>query len=192
MHVFPGGYCGLSQVEDDETNLCFLAHTSTLQAARRQFAGPPLQSLLDWMQAHNPALRVWLSQAELAASGWRSIAQVSFERKQASYAGALMAGDSAGLIAPLAGDGIAMALQSGQVAASQVSAVLSGDRSVAHLPGAYQSAWDRQFRSRMRLASFLQAVLLQPTWASLVLQLLNRVPSLGDLLVEKTRGSLPV
>jgi flavin-dependent dehydrogenase len=99
-----------------------------------------------------------------------------------------MVGDSAGLIAPLAGDGIAMALESGGFAGKCVMDYLNGSLSVDQLLNNYRMNWQEQFSARLRLSYRLQAILLRPKFAALALRLLRVLPVLGRYLVVKTRG----
>ena len=120
LHAFGGGYCGLSETEDGAANVCFLAHTPVFAAA-----GDP-EAFVRWMGAQNPRLGDWLGRAERLDGRWLSIAQVPFVQKEALAGDVLMAGDAAGLVVPLAGDGISMALRGGELAAVHAAAFLAG------------------------------------------------------------------
>ncbi len=185
LHAFRGGYCGMSEVEDGRVNVCLLAH----ERAFRAFEARPqrLPAFIAWMQRQNPRLGAWLSAAQ-PAGRWLSISQVPFVGKRAVAGEVLLAGDAAGLIAPLAGDGIAMALRAGLLAAEHCAARLSGPPAPASAwLRAWQRTWDREFGPRLRLARGLQAVLLRPGWAQPALRLLSVAPGLGDRLVRGTR-----
>jgi geranylgeranyl reductase family protein len=80
----------------------------------------------------------------------------------------LVAGDAAGLVNPLSGEGIAQALESGELAASYALAALeTGDLSARAL-AAYSRALKARFEADHRAASLLRLVLAAPG-------LLNRV-----------------
>src|SRR5258706_7195909 len=115
------------------------------------------------MQEQNPRLGVWLSEAEPIHGRWRwlSIGQVPFSRKNAVDNDILMAGDAAGLVVPLAGDGIAMALYSGRVAAARTNEYLDGQLSADQLRSQYTSQWQREFGSRLLFGPFLQVFMLR-------------------------------
>jgi flavin-dependent dehydrogenase len=129
----------------------------------------------------------WLRRARRLDDRWIAIGQVPFTGKRPLVRDILMAGDSAGLIAPLAGDGIAMALRGGQLAASGCAAFLAGRLSPAGLRRAYGAGWRREFGPRLRLAGLLQAVMLRPAWLARALRLIQHFPSLGTFLVQHTR-----
>ncbi len=190
LHTFPGGYCGLSALEQaagsGAANVCFLAHT-TQSGWPTVAAGPEsADHFLSWMRAHSPSLDAWLGRATPLGERWLSIAQVPFGPKLPVESEVLMAGDAAGLIAPLAGDGIAMALRGGQLAAAHLTAGLRG-QPPQQMRAAYARAWQREFGGRLRVGRLAQAFLLRPRWLALGLRLLHLAPALGTYLVTHTR-----
>ncbi|MGH2522843.1 MAG: NAD(P)/FAD-dependent oxidoreductase [Anaerolineales bacterium] len=186
LHAFSGGYCGMSEFEGGLANVCLLAHESIF----RQAAAPGpvrLNAFIGWMQSQNARLGSWLSRARRVDPEWLSIGQVPFGDKRPVVNDVLMAGDAAGLIAPLAGDGIAMALRGGALAAAHVARFLQGQFAADELCGGYASAWRREFAPRLRLGRFLQIFMLRPRWLSFGLRLIRAVPPLGRYVVTHTR-----
>jgi menaquinone-9 beta-reductase len=198
LYAFSGGYCGMSEIEraaagdgDDghrAANVCLLVHESAIRAAAAP--GPDrLPAFLRWMRSQNSRLDDWLAQAQLLDERWISVGQVPFQKKRPVVHDVLMAGDAAGLIVPLAGDGIAMALQSGQLAAQHSCDFLGGGLTADGLRRGYAAAWQREFGPRLRLGRLLQVFMLRPAWLAAGLRLLNAAPPLGRYLVANTRGS---
>ncbi len=187
LHGFTGGYCGLSEIEDGGRNLCLLVHQETFRRAATGHA-EPVPAFIEWMRAQNPALDAWLSQARPRMRRWISISQVPFLEKEPVWRDLLLAGDAAGLIAPLAGDGIAMALESGLLAGEAAARFLERRFSAAELPSTYARAWKRRYQGRLRLGRFLQTLMLNPASLGLTLRLLRLLPPLGELALRKTRG----
>jgi flavin-dependent dehydrogenase len=142
------------------------------------------------MQGQNAALRRWFSGARMVSDRWLSISQVPFLRKSAVEGDILIAGDAAGLIAPLTGDGMSMALRGGQMAALFVNRYLSGELGAVDLPRAYATEWKRAFDRRLWLGRLLQGCIFQPRLLSLGLRILNRTPTLGRYLVDHTRDAV--
>jgi flavin-dependent dehydrogenase len=185
LHTFAGGYCGMSEIENEYANVCLLARNSAL---RMGHAGPiDIEAFIGWMQQQNSFLGDWLEGAEQLSARWLSIGEVPFVEKRPVVNDILMVGDAAGVIAPLAGDGIAMALHSGQMAASYAAGFLSGQGKREAALNGYASAWRRQFQSRMRLSWALQPLMFHPAAASGALRILRGVPAIGDYLIRKTR-----
>jgi len=183
LHIFPGGYCGLSEIEGGAANVCLLVREAVFQAH-----GSP-QAFIDWMRRQNPRLEAWLGEAERISPRWLSIAQVPFSRKSVLEGDIIMTGDAAGLIAPLAGDGISMALYGGRLAAQHVTAFLGGQVSPDMLRRRYAAAWQRDFGSRLRLGRALQAIMLRPGLFTPVLRLIASFPPLGRTLINRTRDT---
>lgn len=181
LHVFPGGYCGMSEVEDGMTNICLLAREATFQ---QHSGSPKIETFIEWMKGQNPRLGQWLNKAEQIHENWLSIAQIPFIRKSVVHNDILMAGDSAGLITPLAGNGMAMALQGAELASHYIDRFLSGD---AGAIDAYNRHWHRSFGARLRMGRFLQNFMLRPAILSPGLKLINWFPPLGQFFVNQTR-----
>jgi menaquinone-9 beta-reductase len=183
LHAFSGGYCGMSEVEGGLTNVCLLVRQDVFQKA----ANGDVPAFITWMQGQNPRLKRWLSDCEPVHSEWLSIAQVPFVDKHPVEADILMAGDSAGLIAPVAGSGMGMALQGGKLAAEHLNRFLGEQQNAAALRSSYAMAWRRQFDSRLRLGRFLQTFMLKPSLLSTGLRLMNTIPPLGTYFLNHTR-----
>lgn len=189
LHAFPGGYCGLSEIEGDRRVVCFLVHERVFREhSGSQGAGARgIERFVAWMVSQNLYLRSWMQWAERISERWISIAQVPFTPKSPFERGVLMAGDAAGLIVPLAGDGIAMALDGGMLAAEQVACFLEGEISAEQLRRSYPAGWQRRFGGRLRLGRLLQPVMLDPRLVSWALRTMNAVPWLGRFLIRHTR-----
>jgi menaquinone-9 beta-reductase len=185
LHTFTGGYCGISEIEGGARVLCLLVREDVFH----KFGGKKsADAFIQWMQDQNPALQSWLQEAERIHERWIAIAQVPFVNKPVVEGDILMAGDAAGLIAPLAGNGITMALSAGRLSAGFLSCFLAGEIERAELCGSYKSTWKKQFGLRLRLGRALQPLMFNPKAARTALQVLNLLPWAGRLLVTHTRG----
>ncbi|MEO8607915.1 MAG: FAD-dependent oxidoreductase [Chloroflexota bacterium] len=188
LYTFPGGYCGLSEIEDGQVNACLLVRTEVFQGV----CEGSIDRFIEWMKTQNPTLGTWLRTAQPIYKNWISIAQVSFANKQAVVHDMLMVGDSAGLIPPLAGDGMGIALQASFIASSLLKRYLAGQISAECVRRQYAADWGDAFGLRLRLSSILQAIMLRPNWLTLGLHLINAAPPLGQFLLNQTRDSKPV
>lgn len=183
LYTFPGGYCGMSEVEGGVTNVCLIVRQDCFQT----HATNGIAAFIRWMCQQNKALGGWLAQAQPIFTEWLSIAQVPLLRKTAVEGDILFAGDAAGMVAPLAGDGMAMALHSGKLAALLTDRYLIGEMNGAELKTAYVNTWNSVFSSRLRLGRVLHYLMLRPAMLTPGLHILNFVPALGDFLVAQTR-----
>lgn len=186
LHVFKGGYCGISQVEDGRTNVCLLAEQAVFQTVVGHVS-PRIEAFIDWICSQNRALGRWLADAEPLYPDWLSIGQVTLQTKAPIDGDILFAGDSAGMIAPLAGDGMAMALHSGAIAAQHIDGYLRHEFEAAALKQRYAQQWQRTFARRLQLGHALQSIMLRPRALSLGLRVLQGIPPLGDWMVRHTR-----
>ncbi len=184
LHAFDGGYCGLADVEGGKVNLCLLAETRLLRA----HGGDP-DAFARAVLPTNPVLGAWLAQAERIHERFIAISQVPFSPKEQVVDGVLLLGDAAGLISPLAGNGMAMALASAEMAAPLALAYLDGKVSQADLEGEYTRQWRRRFARRLRLGRVLQPLMFQPRTLAVGLRLLRVAPFAGRALVAGTRES---
>ena len=192
LHGFPGGYCGLSEVERGTAPGGRAANLALLvcEDVFRRVSGPGperVPAFIHWMRGQNPRLEAWLAQAAPLDERWLSIAQVPFGPKRAVVNEIFMAGDSAGLITPLAGDGIAMALRGGQMAAECLLAFLAGQQTAAQACAGYARDWRRQFAGRVRLGRLLQVFMLRPRLLGFGLRVLRAAPGMGEFVVTHTR-----
>jgi flavin-dependent dehydrogenase len=189
LHTFPGGYCGLSDIEGGRQNACLLVREPVFRQASR-WAAQPVEQFITWMCAQNAALEDWFAQAERSHPRWLAIAQVPFTAKEVVCGEVLMAGDAAGVLAPLAGDGISMALEAGRLSAGLVAAYLRAELSREALLRAYPLHWRQAFQQRLGLGRALQPLMLHARGTALALRLFNAFPALGQHFVTGTRGSL--
>lgn len=182
LHVFRGGYCGISHVEAGRTNVCLLVEGAVFQAA-----GSNIERFVEWMCGENRALGRWLRDATPLYPDWLSIGQVTLSAKTLTEGDLLLTGDAAGMIAPLAGDGMAMAVHGGTLAAAALHRYLTGEQDAAAMKQSYTRTWQRTFRNRLRLGRALQSALVRPRVLSHGLRLMNGFPAAGDWLIHHTR-----
>lgn len=185
LHTFEGGYCGMSEIEDGRTNICLLVREDVF----RQRGNGSIEAFIDWMQAQNPLLAERLSRAELCWERWLSIAQVPFLSKSLVQDDVLMSGDAAGMITPLTGDGMEIALQSGELVAEHIYAYLCQNRDAPQLRREYAAAWHAQFKSRIHIGRASQFFMLRPGWLRWALHAFNIAPPVGDFIVQHTRST---
>jgi flavin-dependent dehydrogenase len=114
LHNFKGGYCGLSKTESGAINVCYLASYNSFKQHK-----DPI-TFKNKVLLQNPHLRSFFQEAKPLFEKDLSIAQISFEKKSSVQDHILMLGDAAGLIHPLSGNGMAMAIHSAKLASEAV------------------------------------------------------------------------
>ncbi len=183
LHAFAGGYCGLSHVEDGVVNACWITTVDALKAS----GGSPT-GMMEGVMASNPELKARFEKMHNVMGGFKAVGQVTFAQKGLFDGNVMMVGDTTGMIAPLCGDGMAMALTGADLAAPLVSKYLDDMLSAEAMKRAYQRAWTRTFRWRLRLGSLLHGLYIQPTLSNAGVRLCNHLPSLARWLIRNTRG----
>jgi len=183
LHSVPGGYCGLSLVEGDRVNVCWIGHTDALKEA----GGTP-SAMLDAKLRQNPVLDERLQGLTRVSDRFEAVSQVPLMPKTRFAGDVCMIGDAAGMIAPLCGDGMAMALQTADLVSPLASDFLGGQRSAASFRTAYEEQWTSTFGRRMRLGRWIHAAAFRPGAARLVVQACRFLPPLTRWLIRSTRG----
>ena len=184
LHNFPGGYGGLSKTEGDTINFCYLVRYSEFKAV----GGIDRFNIEKVSQ--NPILRDFLASAKPEFDTPMSIAQISFERKNPVEDHILMCGDSAGLIHPLCGNGMAMAVHGAKLASEQVNSFLENinlERIV--MEKKYKALWESNFKRRLWAGRQLQMLMLHTKWFNIGMHTVANSKSLLQTLIRSTHGT---
>ncbi len=154
MHLLVGAYLGISQVADGVINVACLAKgkvdpDSLLPASLRG------QQLFDWMEVPAPEFGV---------------------RHVPNWENALFVGDAAGTVAPICGEGLAMGVTSG---------VLAADHILSDNAAGFRQAWLARYAKRITIGRTLHQTLLRaPNLVSV-----GRIfPKLVDWIFRSTRN----
>ena len=184
LHNFEGGYCGLSKTETGAVNVCYLATYKSFKKHK-----DPEAFKLNILYK-NPYLKEFFENSTQLFDKDLSIAQISFERKSIVEDHILMLGDAAGLIHPLCGNGMAMAIHSAKIASEAIINNYNDfklDRMA--LEQEYRSQWKSNFSSRLKFGGILQRVLLNPILAESTQKVVSIIPSILPFIIKKTHGS---
>jgi flavin-dependent dehydrogenase len=184
LHNFPGGYGGLSKTETGDVNFCYLVTYDSFQKYR------DIDKFNAAVVSQNPYLASFLSKASILFDKPLSIAQISFEKKHAVEDHVLMCGDSAGLIHPLCGNGMAMAIHSAKLASECIDAYFregKQDRKFTEMH--YAALWKETFGKRIAYGRYLQTLLMSPGLSNSLIGLTARSPRLLNAIVKRTHGN---
>ena len=116
------------------------------------------------------------------------ISQISFDKKQPVEAHVLMIGDAAGMITPLCGNGMSMALHASKIAAGQIGNFLNGSISRISMEENYAATWNKLFAARLRTGRRLQRLFASQWLTTLIIRLGKLFPGLIRALIKKTHG----
>jgi flavin-dependent dehydrogenase len=182
LHNFADGYAGISAVEDGRHCFCYL---TTRQNLKQQGT---IARLEQNVLARNPLLRRILTEAEILYAQPEVINEISFASKTAVEDHMLLCGDAAGLITPLCGNGMAMALHGAQLASTHLHEFLQGRTTRATLEARYRHAWQAHFGRRLRVGRLVQGLFGRPLLSEAVVGSLRHWPGAVRALVRQTHG----
>jgi flavin-dependent dehydrogenase len=185
IHAFPGGYLGLNAVEGGRASACFLARASAL----REAGGKP-ELLLAQAARSNAHLAARLEELPPDEEGFLATSGMDFARAAPSSREVFEVGDSAAMIAPVCGDGMAMALRSAELAAPHVIRALGSDSVRAEAIAAYQAAWRAELAPRLRVGRLLQLALMSAVTSRALVATGRALPRLANWVMRRTRGEL--
>ena len=113
---------------------------------------------------------------------------IYFGKRNLIENGIYMTGDAGHVIAPLAGDGISMAMQSGRLAALIITDVLHGSISSGSAHKLYIDKWGDSFFKRIYTAKAIQNMLLNKRARKIGLSFIKLYPRMLGYFIELTRG----
>ena len=172
LHLYDGGYAGLLMQEDGRANFCLSASRDRLKEAGG------IEPLVARLADELPAFRERLGQGE--PGEWSAISGVPYGWRASETAeGVYRVGDQAAVIASLAGDGIAIALESGVAAAEAIAGAVPAED--------FQRAWARRARRPVGLAEVLRRSAEHGVSRDSMMGLLGWFPLLAPLAARLTR-----
>jgi flavin-dependent dehydrogenase len=138
--------------------------------------------------AKNPVLADRFRHMQRVSTSLQGLSQISFELKENFHNDICMIGDTAGMITPLCGDGMAMALRSAEIAVPFVSQFLEHQISDIAFKKQYAIAWRKEFQTRLQLGRIMHNCFVQPPLANMGVSLCQMIPALGNWIIGATRG----
>ena len=180
LHSFRRGYLGVAAVEGGITNICGLVHASRLTHHKGRW-----ESFVDEIRSEEPALEAMYARYTPAQEHFLASEPVIFRARSAVEHGIFMVGDASGIIDPLTGNGMAMAIQSALVAAPFIVEALRGGR--ARAEDAYRQRHHELFARRIGWARRAAFLLSRPALLDTALAGV-RGPAAGTFLVRRTRA----
>ena len=183
LHNFNNGYCGIVRIEDDEYNVCYLTTADNLQKNNGDIKLMEQNTL-----SQNPHLKKIFTESKIASAMPLTISQISFEKKSQVENHVLMIGDAGGMITPLCGNGMSMALHGSKLAAGHIHNFLQGNITREKMEKRYSFQWQRRFASRLKTGRRIQRLFGSTRLTNLFITLIKPFPGLVDSLIRKTHG----
>jgi len=185
IYFYRGGYGGLSRVENNLSNLCFIARARDVRACGGD-AGRVMREVL----MKNQRAAQTLAGARVQ-SDWLAVALEGFGRRAVVPAAGLIAiGDAAAFIDPFTGSGMLMALESGELAARVVARHLEALRGGESFEGAasdYRALYNETFGARLRVCALMRRAAFVPRFAETLIFALGASTRARRRLARSTR-----
>lgn len=182
LHNFENGYCGISKVDGDRLCLCYLTTAQNLQKYGS------IKQMEQNILMKNPFLKDYFSNAHFLYSEPLSISQINFSSKSCIENHIIMCGDSAGLIAPLCGNGMSIAMHSSKILSDLIPLFIKSEISRDEMEEKYQKQWNSQFKTRLTVGRLIQYSFGKAFLTNLVINILKPFPRIINGLVSLTHG----
>jgi menaquinone-9 beta-reductase len=183
LHNFNGGYCGVSKVENDVINICYLVQFDSFKKYKN------IEEFQENVMSKNKNLETIFNSSKILFENPLTISQISFEDKPKIENHMLMIGDAAGLIHPLCGNGMAMAIHSAKISSELVTDFLQNKISRTDLELEYDAIWNKTFQKRIKFGKFLSKLLLNSYLSKITMSILITFPFLLPIIIKKTHGN---
>ncbi|PWT95557.1 MAG: pyridine nucleotide-disulfide oxidoreductase [Bacteroidetes bacterium] len=184
LHNFESGYCGISQIEDEKYCLCYLTTALNLRRCNNS-----IEEMEEKIIQRNPYLKRIFTESKFLYDSPVIIAQISFDKKLQVEDHVLMVGDAAGMITPLCGNGMSMALHASKIAFEKIKEFLKGNITRDLLELQYQDKWNELFEKRLHTGRLVQSLFGKRWLTNTFIQTLKPFPKLIDKLIRKTHGT---
>lgn len=182
LHNFRGGYCGMSHVENDTVNLCYLGKRSHL----KEFG--TIEMMEQQILSENPHLKKAFNEAEFLFDKPLVINEISFATKTPIENHILMSGDSAGMVTPLCGNGMAMAIRSAKLLSEQVNQFLTRKIDRAQMEDQYVRIWTGNFSKRLWAGRKIQWLFGKYNISNLAVNAAGTSSWFSNTLMSQTHG----
>ncbi|MBI1769272.1 MAG: NAD(P)/FAD-dependent oxidoreductase [Bacteroidetes bacterium] len=183
LHNFEGGYCGISNIEGSKTNLCYLVHREKLRQSGS------IENLEKKVLKKNPLLRDIFENSDFLFDKPETINEISFETKEPVFNHLLMLGDAAGMITPLCGNGMAMAIRSAKLAAELIADFCNNSITRRQLEKKYTAIWKKEFASHLWFGRQVQKLFGNEFVSNIAVNLPIHSKFIANQIVKNTHGN---
>ena len=183
LHNFKGGYCGVSKVEDNAINVCYITEYRSFKKHKN------ITDFQEQVVFKNEHLRKIFEESTPVFEKPLTISQVSFQTKNPVEDHIIMCGDTAGMIHPLCGNGMGMAISSARLASVRILQFLNGEiKTREGLEKQYLRDWNKEFKIRLKTGHFIAWLFRNQTISQIAYSILKRIPSLLPKMIKFTHG----
>jgi flavin-dependent dehydrogenase len=183
LHNFKDGYGGISAVENDEYCFCYMTKAELLKRNNNN-----IEQLEQNVLAENPYLQTILKKKKNGDGFPITISQINFQKKTTVEHHVLMLGDAAGMIAPLCGNGMSMALHTGKLVSPVINDFLENRITRNQMENRYSATWKNHFRIRVWAGRQLQKITGHRFSTNTFVKMMKQFPFLCRSIIKMTHG----
>jgi len=178
LYNFENGYLGINKVGNEVYNICYLGNKYQL----KKYGNIP--DMEKEVLYKNPLIKHLYQNSDFLFDKPEVINEVNFSSKKPVEDHILMIGDAAGLITPLCGNGMAIAIHSGKLAAEAL--IENKDRK--SIENQYEKNWTSNFKRRLMIGRNVQKLFGSSFASSFSVGLLQRSTLIGSQIIKMTHG----
>ena len=183
LHNFKGGYCGVSKVENNSINLCYITEYSSFKKHKN------ISDFQKQVVFKNKHLRKIFKESTSLFKKSLTISQISFETKNPIENHIIMCGDTAGVIHPLCGNGMGMAILSSKLASELIIQFLNGEiKNREDLENQYLISWNKEFKTRLKMGHFIAWLFRSEIISQITYSIIKMIPFLLRKMIQLTHG----
>ena len=184
LHNFDNGYCGIEEIENGECCLCYLTTADNLKKS-----GNSISAMEEKILWKNPLLKHIFNNAEFIYKKPLAISQISFEKKSQIENHMLCIGDASGMITPLCGNGMSIALHGSKIAFQNIDHYFKNGQNRSALESGFEKQWQKQFTNRIFVGRTIQRLFGNDHVTNIFLQIMQYFPGLSKKLIKATHGN---
>ncbi len=182
LHNFDGGYCGINKIEEGKFNLCYLIHRNKVREMG------DIKSCEENLLFKNPHLRNIFESGEFLFETPLVVNEISFSSKGLSKDGVIFSGDAAGTIAPLSGNGMAMAIRSAKYLSEAIIKYWEHGPAAKQILNSYRQQWESEFAKRIFKGRAIQKLFGDTLVSRISIRSGEVFPFLVNPLLKMTHG----
>ena len=183
LHLFRGGYAGLSEIEDEFFNFCFIMNKRQVKSL-----GQNWRKITDHQSLKNIRLMEVFAGAQWEWPRPLTIGHIPYgyvyENTLPEY---FVIGDQFAVIPSLTGDGMAMSLYSAKEAVKAFHRAKETGQEMQKSIAQYNRDIKSTFSRPVRWGNYLQRIFQSPRVAKLLIRAIRPFPGITKRLIEQTR-----
>jgi len=183
LHNFQDGYCGISRIEDGKYCLCYLTTAGAIQQNNNS-----IKEVEQNVLCKNLHLKKIFEEGQWLYDAPLTISQISFDKKSQIEDHVLLIGDAAGMITPLCGNGMSMALHGSKIASGLIDQFLQNKISRSQMEKMYIQQWNRQFGRRLKIGRIVQRLFGRNYLTNIFISSIKPFPRFINFLIRQTHG----